>query len=176
VLLVRTSGDPLVQAAGIRGAIRAHDARITMDRVTTIETILDGQLAARRTTADVIGGFAAGALALATLGMYGLLTVAVGSRRREIGIRLAVGAPPASVGRQILGHALSNAAVGVALGLGLALVTGRLLRGLLVGVSAHDPVLLGFSGAVLLTAAACAAIVPSVRAARLDPLAVLRRE
>ena len=175
-LLVRTSEDPLVHAAEIRAALRAHDAGITMDRVTTLETILDEQLAARRTTTDVIGGFATGALALAALGMYGLLTVAVGSRRREIGIRLAVGASPSSVGRQILGHALQNAAMGVILGLALALVTGRLLRGLLVGVSAHDPLLLGFAGAVLLTAAACAAVLPAIRAGRLDPLAVLRNE
>ena len=124
----------------------------------------------------MISGFATGALALAALGMYGLLTVAVGSRRREIGIRLAVGASPSSVARRILSHALQNAAIGVILGVALALVTGRLLRGLLVGVSAHDPLLLGFAAAVLLTAAACAAVLPAIRAGRLDPLMVLRNE
>ena len=175
-LLVRTSGDPLVHAADIRAAIRAYDPAITMDRVTTLDRILDGQLAARRATTDVIGGFAAGALALAALGMYGLLTVMVGSRRREIGIRLAVGASPSSVGGQIIRQALRTATLGVSIGLFLALVTGRLLRGLLVGVSAHDPVLLAIAGVVLLTAAASAAVVPAIRAARLDPLAILRNE
>jgi predicted permease len=175
-LLVRTTRDPLALAPGIRAALRAHDAGITVDRITTIESILGEQLAARRTTAGTIGGFAAGALALAALGMYGLLTVAVGSRRREIGIRLAVGASPASVGRQIIGHALQNAVMGVVLGVALALMTGRLLRGLLFGVSAHDPVLLGFAAAVLLTTAACAAVLPAIRAGRLDPLMVLRSE
>lgn len=175
-LLVRTSEDPLVHAPDIRAAIRAHDPAMTMDRVTTIERILDGQLAVRRATTEVIGGFAAGALALAALGMYGLLTVAVGSRRREIGIRLAVGASPVAVSRHVIAHALQNATVGVLLGSVLALGSGRLLRGLLVGVSAHDPMLLGFAAIVLLTAAAGAAVIPAIRAARLDPLAVLRSD
>jgi ABC-type antimicrobial peptide transport system permease subunit len=80
-------------------------------------------------TTEVIGGFATTALALAALGMYGLLAVVLASRTREIGVRLAIGASPGSVARDIMGDSLRNAGVGIALGCGLALLAGRLIQG-----------------------------------------------
>lgn len=175
-LLVRTSGDPMAQAAEVRAAVRQTDPTITVDRFTTIDRILDDQLVSRRVTADVIDGFATTALGLAALGVYGLLMIAVAARRREIGIRLAVGASPASIAVRTFFDGLRSAGVGIALGLGLALLTGRYLQGLLVDVSASDPALLALTAAVLLGTASLAAAIPAWRAARVDPLTVLRQE
>jgi predicted permease len=175
-LLVRTQGDPLDVAADVRTAVRAADAATTFNRATSLERILADQLVQRRVTTEVIGGFATAALALAALGMYGLLAVLVGSRTREIGVRLAVGASPASVARQIVGESLRNAVGGIAIGCVLALVAGSLIQSLLVGTSASDPMTLGTVCAVLLVVAVVAAVVPAWRAARTDPVEVLRTQ
>jgi predicted permease len=175
-LLVRTSDDPLARAAEVRSLVRRVHAAITMDGVTTLETILGEQLATRRVTTEVVGGFAASALALAGLGMYGLLVMLVGTRAREIGIRLAIGASPAAVAGGIVRFGLQNAAIGLLLGAAAALAAGRLMQSLLVGVSGGDPLTLGVVAAALLATAACAALVPARRAARIDPVSALRRE
>jgi putative ABC transport system permease protein len=175
-LMVRTTGDPLAQAAEVRATVRRTDPAITVDRFTTIDQIMAEQLVSRRVTSEVINGFATTALGLAALGMYGLLMIAVASRRREIGIRLAVGASPASIALRTLRDGLASASLGVLLGLGLALISGRYLHGLLVDVSASDPVLLGLTAAVLLGTATVAAAIPAWRAARVDPLSALRQE
>lgn len=175
-LLVRTPGDPMAQAAEVRAAVRRVDPTITVDRFTTIDRIVAEQLVSRRVTADVINGFATTALGLAAIGMYGLLMFAVASRRREIGIRLAVGASPIAIAARTFGDGLRSAGLGVVLGVALALITGRYLRGMLVDVSASDPLLLALTVAVLLGTAAAAAAIPAWRAARIDPLTVLRQE
>jgi predicted lysophospholipase L1 biosynthesis ABC-type transport system permease subunit len=175
-LLVRTTGDPLDIAPDVRATLRATDPSITFDRPTSLDRILGEQLLARRATTDLIGGFAAAALALAALGLYGLLAAAVGSRRREIAIRIAVGAPPASMARRLVGDSLRHVALGIALGCGLALLAGRLLQGLLVGVSPRDPATLAAVAALLLLVAFGAALVPARRAARVDPAEALRAE
>ena len=108
--------------------------------------------------------------------MYGLLAVLVGSRTREIGIRLAVGASPASMARHIVGDSLRNAGAGIAIGCVLALVAGSLIQSLLVGVSPRDPTTLGTVAAVLLAVAVIAALIPAWRAARTDPVEALRAQ
>ena len=175
-LLVRTQGDPLAAAADVRSAVRAADAATTFTHPTSLERILAGQLAQRRVTTDVIGGFAAAALSLAALGMYGLVAMLAGGRTREIGVRLAIGATPASVARHVVGESLGNAVAGIAIGCLLALAAGTLIQSLLVDVSAHDPATLGLVAAVLLVVAVVAALVPAIRAARIDPVAALRAE
>jgi len=175
-LLVRTQGDPLAAAADVRSAVRAADAATTFTHSTSLERILAGQLAQRRVTTDVIGGFAAAALSLAALGMYGLVAMLAGGRTREIGVRLAIGATPASVARHVVGESLGNAVAGIAIGCLIALAAGTLIQSLLVDVSAHDPATLGLVAAVLLVVAVVAALVPAIRAARIDPVAALRAE
>lgn len=175
-LLVRTSGDPLAVAPDVRAVVRATDAAITFDAPTSLDRILTEQLVPRRVTTDLIGAFATLALALAALGVYGLLAAAVGSRRREIAIRIAVGAPPASIARRLVGESVRNVSIGIALGCGLALLAGRLLQGLLVGVSPRDPATLTAVAGLLLTVALVAALVPARRAARIDPAEALRAE
>jgi putative ABC transport system permease protein len=175
-LLVRTDGQPLDTIVDIRAAVRSASGAITFTHATSLERILGDQLGERRVTTGVIGGFAVAALVLAALGMYGLLAVLVGGRTREIGVRLAIGAPPGLVARQVVRESLGNAVAGIAIGSVLALAAGSLLQGLLVGVSSRDPVTLGVVAAVLLAVAVGAAFVPARRAARIDPVIALRAE
>ena len=175
-LLVRTTGDPLALAADVRSAVRGIDAGATVSVPTTLDAILREQLVTRRVTTDVIGSFAGSALLLAALGLYGLMAAAVSSRRREIGVRLALGASPRQVARRVVGESLTNAAAGVAGGLLLALAAGRMLESLLVGVSARDPLTLALVAGTLLAVAGLAALLPARRAASVDPATVLRGE
>ena len=175
-LMVRTSGEPLNRASDIRAAIAALDRAITVSQPTTLSRILADQLATRRVTTSVIGTFAGAALLLAALGLYGLLAILVATRTREIGVRLALGAPPRIVARGVLRESLQNAAAGVAIGCALALVAGRLIQGLLVGVSPADPFTLAIVALTLITVSCVAAVVPALRASRVDPIAALRAE
>ena len=174
-ILARSSaGDALELATRVRAAVRTVDRAITFDQPTTLDRILAEQLVARRMTTGVIGGLAGAALALAALGLYGLLTVLVAARRRDIGVRLALGASPQRVARDVLGESLRNAVGGAVLGLLLALVAGRLVRGLLVDVTPADPWTLGTVAATLVAVAALAAVGPAWRAASVNPIGVLR--
>ena len=156
--------------------ISETDPAITFDRATSLDAILADQLGSRRVTADVISGFAAVALALAALGMYRLLAVLVGSRTREIGVRLAIGASPALVARQVLVSSVGNTAIGVSLGCLLAMATGRFLRSVLVDVSPYDPLTLTVVATSLICVALVAGLVPARRAAHVDPVGALRGE
>jgi hypothetical protein len=175
-ILLRSAGDPLSIAREVRSAIRSVHPAITVDRPTSLERILDEQLVARRLTTEIISGFAAAALGLAALGIFGLLAGSVGSRRREIGVRLAIGASPGSIARTVVGDSLRSVAAGIALGCGLALLAGRLIQGLLVGVSPRDPLTLAGVVVLLLATAIVASFVPARRAARVDPVDALRPE
>jgi predicted permease len=175
-MLARTSGDPLGAAAAIRSAVRGTDRAITFNRATTMERILAEQLVARRMTTSVIGGLAGAALALAALGLYGLLAVLVAGRTREIGVRLALGASPHLVARGVVRESLLNTIAGVAIGGILAVVAGRFVQSLLVGVSPADPWTLGTVAATLLGVSILAALAPAMRAARIDPVEALRAE
>ncbi|MEZ5316743.1 MAG: FtsX-like permease family protein, partial [Vicinamibacterales bacterium] len=173
-LLVRTTTDPLSLAAPVRAVMRDVDSRVTFSSPRRLADVLDEQLVTRRVTADVVSGFAGLALGLAALGLYGLLVVAVAGRRREFGVRLALGAEPASIARAIVGESLRDAAVGVGAGLVLAMAAGRLIRGLLVEVTPIDPVTLVVVAAGLLAIAVAAALIPAGRAAAIDPARALR--
>jgi ABC-type antimicrobial peptide transport system permease subunit len=159
---------------GIRSAIRAIDPAITVDQPLALDGVLDGQLAERRVTTDVIGGFSFASFALAALGMYGLLAMLVASRRREIGVRLALGASPRLVGWNVLRHSLIDAAAGVVLGVTLAIATGRFIESLLVGVKAHDSMTIATVALSLFALACLAAVGPARKASRIDAAIALR--
>jgi putative ABC transport system permease protein len=175
-LIAKTAGDPVAIAGSIRSALRELDPAITVSRVASLEGLLSEQLLARRVTAKVVGAFAAAALMLAALGMYGLLAMLVAGRVREIGVRLALGATPALVATSVLRDSVQSAAAGVAIGCALAWAGGRLMQGMLVGVTASDPLTLIGVVVLLLAVAALAAGIPARRAARVEPIVALRAE
>lgn len=175
-LIVRTSQPPRGLIGDLRAALHTYDSRVTFDRAQPLAAILATQLTPRRATTAVIGGFALVALGLAALGMYGLLSLLVASRRQEIGIRLAIGASPASVGRRVVFDSLRTASIGIAAGFTLSLISVRVVEHLLVGVSRNDLATQALSVSLLLTIAAAGSFFPALRASRIDPAKVLRGE
>jgi putative ABC transport system permease protein len=175
-LVVRTSGDPVSLAGAVRREVTALDPEQALYNVQPLPELLSDSLAARRFIMALLGGFALIGLALATVGVYGVLAESVERRRGEIGLRLAVGADPGDVLRMVLGQAARLAAAGVTLGLVAACALTRVLQGLLFGVSATDPATFAAVAGVLVVAALLASYLPARRAARLDPATVLREE
>lgn len=173
---VRTAAGPERMAPLLRAAAAAADPGQALSEVRTLERMLGDSLAERRLAAWLLGAFAALAVLLAAVGIYGVLSYAVTRRTREIGVRLALGADPAGVRRMILWQAMRLAGVGLAAGIAGAFALTRFLRGILYGVTTTDPVV--FGGVVLLLAAvaALAGYLPARRATRVDPVAALRCE
>jgi putative ABC transport system permease protein len=174
-LLVRTDADPLALVPDVRAVIREAEPTAALSRPASLAGILAAQLAERHVTTNLVSGFAMVALGLAVLGLYGLLAVFVSTRTREIGIRLALGAAPGGIRRRVVGESLACVAVGIASGLALAVLAGRVVASLLVGVTAHDAPTLAAVAAVLVVAAIAAAVAPARRAANIDPIAALRQ-
>jgi predicted permease len=173
-LLVRTAGDPLLAAPAVRAAALSGNPGMTISRVTSLRAILEEQLVERRVTSQVIGGFAIAALVLATIGLGGLLALHVASRSSEIGVRLALGATRRRVACQIVGESVRNVGIGVALGSIISILSARISSTLLVGVSPVDPMTLLAVASLLFVVAVGAALVPAVRAAKIDPVQALR--
>jgi predicted permease len=176
VIVVRTEGDPRTAEAPLRRAVREADPRLAVRNIRTLDEVVDASLAARRFVLSLITSFAVVALALAAIGIYGVLAFLVASRTREFGVRLALGASRGGVLLLVLRQGVGWAALGAAIGTAGALAGGKLLAGMLYGVSATDlPTYLGvFGGVVLVVAAACA--VPATRAMRVDPMTSMRAE
>ena len=173
---VKTTQDPAVIAPAIRAAIHSIDAELPLPPLRTMEDVVEGSVSQRRFQTNLVLMFAAAAVLLASLGVYGVLSYAVTQRTTEIGIRLALGAEQGAVLRMVLRQALRPVVIAVALAVPLALVAGSWLRSLLFGVSPRDPVTIGAACLVLLTAAVLAAYLPARRAANLDPLTALRHD
>jgi putative ABC transport system permease protein len=127
-------------------------------------------------TSDVTGVFAAAAVGLGLLGLYGLMAVIVAGRTREVGVRLALGASPAAIGRAVVVESVGAAVVGIVIGIAMTVALGRFLERLLVDVSARDPRTVAAVAATILAGAILAAAAPAVRAARVDPVTALRSE
>jgi predicted lysophospholipase L1 biosynthesis ABC-type transport system permease subunit len=173
-LLVRTRGEPEAFAALLRDLIREQDAALVPSWIRPMDELLGESLSRPRLYSTLVAAFALAALAVAGIGLFGVLSYTVAQRRREIGLRVALGARPADVigliGRRALGLALG----GLLMGLGLFYAGSRLLGGLLVGVRALDgPSVAGVAVALGLVAA-LAATLPALRAARIDPQRALR--
>jgi putative ABC transport system permease protein len=175
-LLVRTSGDAASVVPMVRQVVRDVDPQLALFGIEPLEETIRGTMAQRRFTMLVLAVFALAALALAAVGVHGVLSYAVAQRTREIGIRVALGADLGQVRRLILSESARLAGAGIAIGVGGAVALGRAMQGLLFGVTALDP--LTFVGvSVLLGAVAMAAgWFPARRAARVDPMEALRAE
>ncbi|MGH9747503.1 MAG: ABC transporter permease [Candidatus Acidiferrales bacterium] len=175
-LAVKTSGDPLPLANAIRDQIWAVDKDQPVADVMPMQAIVDEELSPRQMQARLLGIFAGIALALASLGIYAVLSYAVAQRTQEIGVRMALGAQRRDVLRMVLGQGLALTLLGVACGTAGALALARVLATLLHGISATDPLTFTAVGAGLSAVALFACYVPARRAMRVDPIVALRYE
>jgi len=173
--VVRTQGDQPI-AGVIRKTVDAVDPQLAVFNVRTFDTLLETNVAQPRVTAWLFGMFAVLALALAAIGVYGVLACLVAQRTREIGVRLALGAPPSTVRRLVVAHSLRLSVTGIAIGAAAALAVGPALQSQLFAITPRDPLTLAGVCAGLLGLALMASYVPSRRATRVDPLAALRAE
>jgi predicted permease len=175
-LLVRTAlpADRIVE--GLRDVVRALDSGMPLYNVRTLAQHVDRSLYVDRVRAALIGWLAALALALAAIGIYGVVSFTVSERTREVGIHLALGAKPSAVLRMVLGCGLRLGVIGVGAGLVLSLWLTRLVARDLFGVTPTDPVTIAGASAVLLSVVLLATFIPSRRATRIDPLAAIRTE
>jgi putative ABC transport system permease protein len=175
-VVVRVAADPGPSLPALRRALLAVDPDLPVYRARTLDAVVSGSVESRRFNATLLQSFASLALALAMIGIYGVLSYTVGLRTREIGVRVALGAPPSAVRRLVLEDGLGLAAGGLALGLPLALGLSRLLEGMLFAVRPWDPLTLGAVSGALVGAAALACHLPARRATRVDPAVALRHE
>jgi putative ABC transport system permease protein len=174
-LVVRSRGDAPI-ASTVRTSVNAIDPELAVFNVRTMATLIDTNSAQPRVTAWLFGMFAALALLLAAIGVYGVLAYLVTQRTREIGVRLALGAKPASVLRLVVGHSLRLSVTGIVIGAIGALLAGPALESQLFGVRPRDPVTLAAVTVGLLAIALLASYVPARRATRVNPLTALRAE
>ncbi len=175
-LAVRVHGNPLDIVDALRRSVAAADPDQPIAAVRTMDEILDLDVADRHQQMVLLGSFAALALLLASIGLYGVLSYAVAQRSRELGLRMALGATTTSVMRMVVARGLTLTAVGLAAGLGLAWALTRTLANLLYGVTAGDPATFAAVAGLLSVIALAACYLPARRAARLDPIAVLRAD
>lgn len=175
-LVVRTAGQPLAVAGAVRDVVRDVDPLQPVTDVRSYHDVVAASSNTRRFVAGVLAVFAALALLLAVVGLYGALSVAVAQRRMEIGIRLALGARAEAIRRMVFVHGLRPVLAGVIVGLGASLLVLRTASGLLFNVQPADPATLAMTVAVLIAAGAAACAVPAWRASRIDPATSLRAE
>jgi predicted permease len=173
-IVVRTSGDPLRAADAVRRAIWSTNPSQTITDVTTLEAVIGRAVARPRLLAWLLGVFGTIGLTLGALGIFGVLAFAVSQRRREIGVRMALGASPRSVLRLILGQGMVLAVSGIVLGVAGAAILARWMESLLFEIEPSDPFTLAQVIVVLLGAAALASWLPARRAVAIDPTTALR--
>lgn len=175
-LAVRTSGDPLALASAVSAAVQSVDKDQPVSSVQSMEQILATSVAQPRFRTTLLGVFAAVALGLAAIGIYGVMAYTVAQRTHEIGIRMALGAGKTDVLWLVVKQGIALTSGGIVVGVGSALALTRLLRGLLFGVGANDPLTFVLIAAMLSAVALLACWIPARRATKVDPLIALRCE
>jgi putative ABC transport system permease protein len=176
ILFVRTAGNPTDLAAPIREIVAGLDPNQPVANIRTMTDVVAGTVAPRRFNMLLFALFAALALLLATLGIYGVMAYSVAQRTHEIGVRMALGAQPGDVLRLVIGKGMTLTLIGVALGIAIALALTRLMATLLFGVSPTDLITFAAVSAFLIVIALLACYLPARRATKVDPLVALRSE
>ncbi|MFN7927330.1 MAG: FtsX-like permease family protein [Blastocatellia bacterium] len=175
-LAIRTQGEPTNLTAAVRNTIRSFDKDLPLFRVTVMEQLVADSMAQRRFAMMLLGIFAGVALALAAVGLYGVMSYTVTQRSHEIGIRMALGAQRGDVVKMIVRQGAGLAALGVVIGLGGAFALTRLMANLLFGIKASDPLTFVVIALSLTLIALLACFIPARRATKVDPLIALRYE
>jgi putative ABC transport system permease protein len=173
---VRTSGDPSALAAPIAAAVREIDARIPIAEVQPLQAFVDRANGPTRFAATLIGLFAAIAVLLAAVGLYGVLTTTVRQRTSEIGMRMVCGAQPSGILRLVLAEGLRLSLLGMAVGLAVALSLTGLIRSMLVSVTPTDPATFVAITLLFVAVVIVSTIIPALRAARVDPVVAIRQQ
>jgi predicted permease len=174
--VIRAPGDPTMLVPALRDLVTRVDGRLAITSIETMQTLLSRSVANQRYRATLSSVFGGAAVALAAIGLFGLLTRAVNERRREIGVRMAVGAKPGDVVRLVMREGGLLVAGGLLVGVPGALASAQLIRTQLYGVGPTDPHVFVLASAVLGTVALGAMLFPAIRAARVDPISTLRAE
>jgi putative ABC transport system permease protein len=175
-LVVRTASDPVSIAAAVTDVVHKVDPNLPITHMTTMDGLISDSVSPRRFSAVLVGIFAALALLLAAIGIYGVMSYTVSQRRQEIGLRMALGAQLTNVRGMILGQTLKLTLIGVGLGLAGAFVVARFLSSLVFGVGTYDPVTFLSVALLLIVVALTASYIPARRAMRVDPIVALRYE
>jgi len=175
-LVVRTIGGPLTVASALRAALRSEDAQLPIQAIRTMEEVVDRSVTQRRFQLTLMAIFAASALLVASLGIYGVVSYSVARRRNEIGIRMALGAQRSRLLGLVIRQGMAPVVVGLAAGVAVALLLGRAISGLLFGVQPTDPLTIAGVSVALLVVGALACLIPARRAAGTDAIAALRCE
>jgi predicted permease len=173
-IFVRASGDPAAALGSIQQVIRSIDAQVPIANPSTMQQVIGQSLWPARMAAILLGALGGLALALAAVGLYGLMAYSVSQRRHEIGLRMALGAESRLVIRDVLADGLVTVGAGLGIGLAVSLGVSRFVGGLLYGVSPTDPVTFVGVMALLVAVALTASLVPALRASRVDPVVALR--
>ena len=175
-VVVRVDGSPEMVLPAVRQKVHEMDALLPLSNVRTMNEWIANNAAQPRLNAQLLGAFAVVALAIAAIGIYGLLAYSVNQRTREIGLRMALGAPRGRVLRLIIGEGMTVAAAGIAAGLATSLALSRALKSLVFEVPVDDPATFSSVAIVLTLVALLACAIPARRASRVDPMVALREE
>jgi ABC-type antimicrobial peptide transport system permease subunit len=175
-VVLRTRGDPTIVMGPVRRAVEEFDPREVVYSVQTLSEVWSNAVAARRLAMIFLALFAAVAVVLACVGVYGVMSYIVGQRTHELGVRTALGAQPRDLLRLVLGHGAKLALVGVAIGAAASFGLTRLMANQLFGVTAHDPMTFAAVAALLFGVTVLSCYIPARRAMRVDPVIALRCE
>lgn len=173
--MVATTGDPTASVPRLYGWLREFEPHIAIVNVLPYTEVVRGFTYTQRMNAELFSVLAFVGLGLAAVGIFSVMSLAISRRRREIGIRMALGARRGDIGRLVVGRAMGPVALGLTLGLAASFVLTRLVQGLLHGVDPIDPLTLASGTAVLVVATLSAAYLPARRAATVDPVIALRQ-
>jgi len=174
VLLLRCQGDPNAQIAAVRKAVQSIDPDVPVPNIRTFDDVIGQKLVARKLASTLVGLFSGAALCLSATGLYGVLTYSVSQRRREIGMRIALGAQWFKILQLVTHQGFKLIGIGLVAGMVVAFVCAHFIEGMLYGVTAIDPISMLIAVVVLCLAGCLACLLPALRATRINPVKALR--